>query len=132
MDILIYQTPDGRQPDDTETIVKTLTDNPLPGGYIYTLVSYLDYPPLVRVQAMDGAMSGPLDAGERVSATGTALIYAIPRLCAVIKQQPCYCPGDKHDYFDGYYGVQCHNCDWFATYGSEPWLQVDDDLQRMD
>lgn len=131
MDILIYQTPDGRQPDDTETIVKTLTDSPLPGGYIYTLVSYLDYPPLVRVQAMDGVF-GPLDAGERICGEGPSLINAVVRLFYAIKQQPYYCPDDKHDYFDGYYGVECRNCDWFSAHGSEPWLPVDGDLQRMD
>lgn len=31
-----------------------------------------------------------------------------------------------HEFYEGYYGTHCRKCDWFAPFGSEPWLTEDD------
>jgi len=27
----------------------------------------------------------------------------------------------RHRYYDGYYGTECRDCDFFAAYGCAPW-----------
>lgn len=41
---------------------------------------------------------------------------------------PKFCEG-PHDYYEGYYGTHCRNCDFFAAFGCAPW-DIPDEQER--
>lgn len=43
------------------------------------------------------------------------------------------CEHGEHDYYDGYYGTHCRNCDWFAPYGAASWdIPTEEEQARID
>jgi len=65
----------------------------------------------------------PMRTPETSETTGDATRNpSCPPLASADGSVPVVCVGEKHDWEENYYGIECRRCHLFYPDGCEPWL----------